>query len=96
MTIHGGKLMASALDAALDVARHAPSSTPEQTLTWTPDRSAQRYQITGWGAPYFQVNQRGHVEVTPDPDRLSQAINIYDLTLELRARGRTSAIWPAK
>ena len=34
---------------------------------WTPERSAQRYQITGWGTPYFCVNARGQVEVTPDP-----------------------------
>jgi arginine decarboxylase len=87
LTIHGGKLMASALDAALDVARHASSGTPEQNGTWTPERSAQRYQITGWGTPYFQVNARGQVEVTPDPDRPTQAINLYELTQELRARG---------
>jgi arginine decarboxylase len=86
LTIHGGKLMPSALDAALDVARPA-SGTTEQTSTWSPERSAQRYQITGWGTPYFQVNARGHVEVTPDPDRAHQAINLYELTQELRARG---------
>jgi arginine decarboxylase len=86
LTIHGGKLMASALDAALDVARPA-SGTQEQNGTWTPERSAQRYQITGWGTPYFQVNARGQVEVTPDPDRPAQAINLYELTQELRARG---------
>ena len=77
--------MASALDAALDVARRAPSSTPEPAA-WSPERSAQRYQITGWGTPYFQVNARGQVEVTPNPDR-AQAINLHDLTQELRARG---------
>jgi arginine decarboxylase len=86
LTIHGGKLMASALDAALDVSRRAQSGTPEQATAWSPERSAQRYQITGWGSPYFQVNARGQVEVTPNPDR-AQAINLHDLTLELRARG---------
>jgi arginine decarboxylase len=78
--------MASAADAALDVSRRAPSGTPEQPLGWTPERSAQRYQITGWGQPYFQVNARGQVEVTPNPDRQS-CINLHELTLELRARG---------
>src|SRR5688572_6625474 len=78
--------MATALDAALDVARHAAGTT-EHLPPWTPERSAQRYQITGWGAPYFQVNARGQVEVTPDPDRPTQAINLYELALELRARG---------
>jgi arginine decarboxylase len=86
LTIHGGKLMASALDAALDVSRRVPNGVSEQPLGWTPDRSAQRYQITGWGSPYFQVNARGQIEVTPNPDR-QQCINLYELTQELRARG---------
>jgi len=85
LTIHGGKLTASALEAALDVVRRGPSSTPEPTA-WSPERSAQRYQITGWGTPYFQVNAAGQVEVTPNPDR-AQAINLHDLAQELRARG---------
>jgi len=76
---------ASALEAALDVVRRGPSSTPEPAA-WSPERSAQRYQITGWGTPYFQVNAAGQVEVTPNPDR-TQAINLHDLALELRARG---------
>lgn len=87
MTIYGGKLMASALDAALDVARRAPSAGNEQHQPWSADRSAQRYQVTGWGAPYFGVNARGQVEVTPDPERPTQTINLYELTQELRARG---------
>jgi arginine decarboxylase len=86
LTIQGGKLMVTAHDAALDVSRRAPSANPEQQLGWSPERSAQRYQITGWGSPYFQVNARGQVEVTPNPDR-QQCINLHELTLELRARG---------
>jgi arginine decarboxylase len=86
LTIQGGKLMVTAHDAALDVSRRAPSASPEQQLGWSPERSAQRYQITGWGSPYFQVNARGQVEVTPNPDR-QQCINLHELTLELRARG---------
>jgi arginine decarboxylase len=54
---------------------------------WTAERSAARYQIHGWGAPYFHVNARGHVEVTPNPDRQSRIINLYELTQDLKARG---------
>jgi len=53
---------------------------------WTPERSAVRYQIQGWGAPYFGVNPRGHVEVTPDPER-ARSINLYELAQDLKARG---------
>ena len=78
--------MASGLDAALDVSRRTPNGVADQPNGWSPDRSAQRYQITGWGSPYFQVNARGQIEVTPNPER-QQCINLYDLTQELRARG---------
>jgi arginine decarboxylase len=53
---------------------------------WTPERSATRYQIQGWGAPYFSINGRGHVEVTPNPER-ARGINLYELTQDLKARG---------
>jgi arginine decarboxylase len=53
---------------------------------WTTERSTQRYQIQGWGAPYFHVNARGHVEVTPDPER-GKTINLFELTQDLKARG---------
>ena len=53
---------------------------------WSPDRSATLYQVQGWGAPYFHVSARGHVVATPngEPER---AINLYELTQDLKARG---------
>ncbi len=53
---------------------------------WSTERSTQRYQIQGWGAPYFHVNARGHVEVTPSPDQ-GKTINLFELTQDLKARG---------
>lgn len=53
---------------------------------WSPGKSAQLYQVQGWGAPYFSVNAQGHVDVTPDPE-LSGRINLYELTQDLRERG---------
>ena len=34
---------------------------------WTVEQSAALYQIRDWGYPYFNVNEKGHVIVTPDP-----------------------------
>jgi arginine decarboxylase len=84
--MYGAKLQASTLDAALDVARRSSSASPDSQVPWSPERSAQRYQITGWGLPYFQINAGGQIEVTPDPTR-ERTINLYELTQELRARG---------
>lgn len=54
---------------------------------WTVQRSAELYQVKGWGLPYFQVNAAGHVEVVPDPDRASVGIDLFELVNDLDARG---------
>ncbi len=54
---------------------------------WTVQRSAELYQVKGWGLPYFQVNAAGHVEVVPDPERATDAIDLFELVNDLDARG---------
>ena len=53
---------------------------------WTPKDSSERYQVRGWGLPYFFVNERGHVEVRPD-GRTERAVDLYALAQDLTARG---------
>ena len=53
---------------------------------WSTQKSAELYQVRGWGSPYFAVNARGHVEVQPDPRR-DFTISLHELTQDLRARG---------
>jgi len=53
---------------------------------WTIAKSAERYQINGWGEPYFRINEAGHVEVRPDPER-DRGIDLYDLVMQLDGRG---------
>lgn len=85
--MNGAKLTATSLDAALDVSRRsAPVEQGNGQSDWSTERAAQRYQIQGWGEPYFHINARGHVEVTPNPER-AQRISLFDLTEELAARG---------
>lgn len=57
-----------------------------QPLDWSVKKSAKLYQIKGWGEPYFRINERGHVEVRPDPT-VDKAIDLYDLTRQLGERG---------
>ncbi len=59
----------------------------EHEAQWTVQRSAELYQVRGWGSPYFQVNTAGHVEVVPDPDRPTDAIDLHELICDLDARG---------
>jgi len=54
---------------------------------WTIEKSAELYQIRGWGEPYFGVNGEGHVEVRPDPSREGRSIDLFALAQDLKARG---------
>lgn len=54
---------------------------------WTVAKSADLYQIRGWGSPYFTVNDLGRVAVVPDPERPQLGIDLYELVNDLDARG---------
>ncbi len=58
-----------------------------QSASWSPNDSAQLYQVRGWGYPYFSVGEQGTVSVTPDPDRPDRKIDLHALTQDLVARG---------
>ncbi len=55
-------------------------------VPWASDKSAQLYQVQGWGSDYFSVNDLGHVTVRPDP-RQELAVDLYELVGELTVRG---------
>jgi arginine decarboxylase len=54
---------------------------------WSTQQSADLYQIRGWGHPYFTINDAGHVQVVPDPERPQFTIDLYELVNDLEARG---------
>ena len=56
------------------------------TNNWNIAKSAELYQIRGWGEPYFRISDKGRIEVRPDPTR-DRAIDLYDLVNDLEARG---------
>jgi arginine decarboxylase len=53
---------------------------------WSINRSEETYQIRGWGDPYFRINEKGRIEVFPDPLR-ENSIDLYELVNDLQARG---------
>ncbi len=53
---------------------------------WTVNKSAELYQVSGWGAPYFTVNEHGRVEVRPHAESKT-GVDLYDLVVSLRERG---------
>jgi len=59
----------------------------EHEERWSVTKSAELYQIRGWGNPYFTINDLGRVQVVPDPTRPQHTIDLFELVNDLDARG---------
>ena len=51
---------------------------------WRIDDSTETYNVSGWGLKYFSINDKGHVQVTPNPD--SYPVDLKDVVDELKLR----------
>jgi arginine decarboxylase len=60
------------------------STTPHG---WNISAARALYNIEGWGAGYFDVNEAGHVVVRPDPDRPHVLLDLRDLAGDLEEQG---------
>src|SRR3954469_15484117 len=54
---------------------------------WSIDAARELYNIDGWGAGYFDINDKGHVVVRPDRDRPGRALDLFDLARDLEEQG---------
>jgi len=54
--------------------------------TWSLKDSAELYQTANWGAGFFGINEKGHVQVTPRGPE-GPAVDLYELLPSLQARG---------
>ena len=52
---------------------------------WTVRDCMELYNVSAWGAGFFSVNAKGHVEVQPHPD--GPGIDLLDLVQDLQQRG---------
>src|SRR5512140_3689018 len=48
---------------------------------WRVEDSAELYNINGWGVDYFSINEKGHVNVTPQKNGVS--VDLKELLDEL-------------
>ena len=53
---------------------------------WTAKDSEALYQVQDWGYPYFSVNDKGRIEVRPNPAG-EGCIDLFELIQDLQARG---------
>jgi arginine decarboxylase len=54
---------------------------------WSIESARELYNIEGWGAGYFDINEKGHVVVRPDRDRPDRALDLFDLARDLEEQG---------
>lgn len=62
---------------------------PKKRLTeepWTLEQARELYQIEAWGQGFFDINDKGHVEVRPHRKE-KPSIDVYEVVEGLRARG---------
>jgi len=64
-----------------------PSTRGEETAAWSIEAARVLYNIEGWGAGYFDVNDQGHVVVRPDSDRPERTLDLFDLARDLEEQG---------
>jgi arginine decarboxylase len=53
---------------------------------WTIADSMETYAVRNWGSPYFSINEKGHLDVTPAGDG-KDPIDLKELVDELSLRG---------
>ena len=54
---------------------------------WTIEQSKALYNIDGWGAGFFDINEKGHVIVRPNPDLPESTLDLHELALDLEEQG---------
>jgi len=54
---------------------------------WSIEQSKTLYNIDGWGVGFFDINDKGHVVVRPDPEHPERTLDLFELALDLEAQG---------
>ncbi len=60
---------------------------PVETSSWSIESSRALYNVEGWGAGFFDVNDKGHVVVRPDAARVDREIDLFEITNDLEEQG---------
>ncbi|HEX2080793.1 MAG TPA: biosynthetic arginine decarboxylase [Longimicrobium sp.] len=66
--------------------RHPEPTEAELPRKWTIDDSRELYNIEGWGIGYFDINEKGHVTVSPSKDA-GPALDLFEMATDLEAQG---------
>ena len=67
--------------------RVAEAAPADSGSSWTIDSARALYNIEGWGAGFFDVNEKGHIIVRPDRDRPDHIVDLFEITNDLEEQG---------
>src|SRR3954447_18747013 len=59
----------------------------EQGAGWRTDKARTLYNIDGWGAGFFDMNDRGRVVVRPDRAHPERELDLFELASDLEEQG---------
>ncbi|HEY7569389.1 MAG TPA: biosynthetic arginine decarboxylase [Gemmatimonadaceae bacterium] len=64
-----------------------PVTVERPPSEWSIEQAKALYNIEGWGASFFDVNEEGHVIVRPDPDHPELTVDLLELAHDLEEQG---------
>ena len=65
-----------------------PAPTPPaEPQSWSVEDAKELYNIEGWGAGFFDINDAGHVIVRPDPSVPGTTLDLFEIAVDLEAQG---------
>ena len=67
--------------------RIQPTTEAPTPAAWSIESARSLYNVEGWGAGYFDINERGRVIVRPNPDRPDLTADLRDLAHDLEGQG---------
>src|SRR6476660_9703975 len=67
--------------------RIADNVGEQSASNWSIDAAKALYNVEGWGAGFFDINEKGHVVVRPDKERPEHAIDLFEVTNDLEEQG---------
>ena len=64
-------------------------TAPDVPPVWSIDAARSLYNIEGWGAGFFDVNDAGHVIVRPDREHPERVLDLFEIARDLEEQGVT-------
>ena len=67
--------------------RNQPETEAPLPAAWSIESARALYNVEGWGAGYFDINERGRVIVRPNPEQPHLTADLRDLAHDLEGQG---------